>query len=71
MPAAPIYRPGERIDGSSADQSALRQYIVRLRGITAVACLHTTISYTRQGANIDKIDVIFVYTGRDSELYIF
>ena len=30
----PIDRPGERIDGPLADQSALRQYIVRLRGIT-------------------------------------
>jgi hypothetical protein len=25
MPAAPIYRPGERIDGPLADKSALRQ----------------------------------------------
>ena len=34
----PIYRPGERIDGPSADKSAVRQYIVRLRDITDVAC---------------------------------
>ncbi len=34
MPAPPMYRPGERIDGPLADTSALRQYIVRLRGIT-------------------------------------
>jgi hypothetical protein len=34
MPAAPIYRPGERIAGPLADKSAVRQYIVRLRGIT-------------------------------------
>jgi hypothetical protein len=38
MPAPPIYRPGEHIDGPLADKSALRQYIVRLRGITAGAC---------------------------------
>jgi len=25
MPAAPIYRPGKRIDGPLADKSALRQ----------------------------------------------
>jgi len=37
MPAAPIYRPGECIDGPLADKSALRQYIVRLQGITDVA----------------------------------
>src|SRR5713101_6926299 len=34
----PIYRPGEGIDGPLADKSAVRQYIVRLRGITDVAC---------------------------------
>ena len=38
MPAPPIDRPGERIDGPLTDKSALRQYIVRLRGITAGAC---------------------------------
>jgi len=43
MPAPPIYRPGERIDGPSADKSAVRQYIVRLRGITDVACLKVII----------------------------
>ena len=35
---SPIYRPLERIDGPLADKSAVRQYIVRLRGITDVAC---------------------------------
>jgi hypothetical protein len=34
----PIYRPGERIDGLLADKSAVRQSIVRLRGMTDVAC---------------------------------
>jgi len=38
MPAPPIDRPGERIDGPLTDQSAVRQYIVRLQGITDVAC---------------------------------
>jgi hypothetical protein len=33
MPAPPIYRPGERIAGLLADKSAVRQYIVRLRGM--------------------------------------
>ena len=37
MPAAPIYRPGERIAGPVADKSALRQSIVRLQGIIDVA----------------------------------
>jgi hypothetical protein len=31
MPAPPMYRPGERLDGPLADTSALRQSIVRLR----------------------------------------
>jgi hypothetical protein len=38
MPAPPMYRPGKRIDRPLADKSALRQYIVRLRGVTDGAC---------------------------------
>ena len=33
MPAAPIYRPGESIDGPLADKSALCQSIGRLQDI--------------------------------------
>jgi hypothetical protein len=40
MPAPPIYRPGEGIDGPLADKSAVRQYIVRLRGITELVVVH-------------------------------
>ena len=39
MPAAPIYRPMARRCAPQADKSAVRQYIVRLRGITAEICI--------------------------------
>jgi predicted alpha/beta hydrolase len=32
------YRPGRGIDGPLADKSAVRQYIVRLRGMTDPGC---------------------------------
>jgi len=39
MPAPPIYRPMARRCAPQADKSAVRQYIVRLRGITAEICI--------------------------------
>ncbi len=38
MPAPPIYRPMARRCPPQADKSAVRQYIVRLRGIADLGC---------------------------------